>query len=174
MDVRRGSFVVNNAMSNTTPEQEAMPLQAEFRQLLLNGGILANISGITEQECEGLYQFGHGFYSQGRYQEAFRIFALLVTYNHLEARYLMALAASAQMLGRYRDALQHYTTATLLLLTDPAPLLYSAECCIALRQTEGAIESLRLALELCGDQPEHAAVRTRAEALLAPLQAAAH
>ena len=165
-------------MSEAAPEElteaDVEQMQSELRQLFLHGGTLAQAKGVTEQECEGLYQFGHGFYSQGRYQEAFRIFALLVTYDHLEARYLMALAASAQMLGRYRDALQHYSTATLLLIDDPAPLLHSAECCIALREAEGAAESLRLALEICGDDPEHAAVRTRAEALLAPLETTVH
>ncbi len=151
---------------------DALAITADLRDFLLHGGTLANLHGVTEQECEGLYQLGHGFYSQGRYQEAFRMFAMLVTYDHLEARYLMALAASAQMLGRYRDALQHYATATLLLLDDPTPLLYSAECCIALQESTAAAESLRLALDMAGDQ--HAAVRSRAQALLAPLEAAGY
>ena len=165
---------MSESAAQSASQADFEQMQSDMRQLFLHGGTLAQVRGITEQECEGLYQFGHGFYSQGRYQEAFRIFALLVTYDHLEPRYLMALAASAQMLGRYRDALQHYSTATLLMIDNPTPLLYSAECCIALRETEGAVESLRLALEICDDDPEHAAVRTRAEALLAPLEAAVH
>ncbi|QXL83619.1 SycD/LcrH family type III secretion system chaperone [Comamonas sp. NLF-1-9] len=156
-----------------TTEQDLLQMQVSLRTLLLHGGNLAGVSGITEQECEALYQFGHGFYSQARYNEAFRIFAMLVTYDHLEPRFLMALAASAQMLGRYRDALQHYSTATILLLDDPAPLLYSAECCIALRMKEGAIEALQMAIELAGDAPQHAPIRARAEALLAPMQTSA-
>lgn len=154
-------------------EQDLLAAQGSLRGLLLDGGRLAGLRGVTEQECEALYQFGHGFYSQARYNEAFRIFALLVTYDHLEPRYLMALAASAQMLGRYQDALQHYSTATILLLDDPAPMLYSAECCIALRMKEGAVEALQMAIELAGDTPEYAAIRARAEALLVPLEAAA-
>lgn len=69
-------------------------------------------------------------------------------YDHLEPRYLMALAASAQMLGRYADAIQHYGTAAVLMLDDPAPLLHSAECCIAIQQMEGAAEALRMAIGL--------------------------
>lgn len=164
------SEMATQALSQDDVEQ----MESDMRQLFLHGGTLGQVKGVTVQECEGLYQFGHGFYSQGRYQEAFRIFALLVSYDHLEPRFLMALAASAQMLGRYRDALQHYSTAGLLMIDDPAPFFYSAECCIALRNTEGATESLRLALEVAGDKPEHAQFRARTEALLAPLDALVH
>lgn len=94
-----------------------------------------------------------------------RIFSLLVTYDHLELRYLMALAASAQMLGRYADAIQHYgISAAVLMLDDPAPLLHSAECCIAIQQMEGAAEALRMAIGLIDRVPS--ILRPRAQALL--------
>ena len=99
---------------------------------------------------------------------------MLVTYDHLEPRYLMALAASAQMLGRYADDIQHYGTAAVLMLDDPAPLLHSAECCIAIQQMEGAAEALRMAIGLIDQEPQHEALRPRAQALLAPLAAAGH
>lgn len=159
------------AVTNDISEQDFLDMQGNLRDLLVNGGNLASVRGITEQECEGLYQIGHGFYSQGRYQEAFRIFALLVSYDHLEGRFLMALAASCQVLGRHKEALQYYGTAAVLLLTDPAPMLHAAECCIALHMAEEAAEALQMALELAGDAPQHAAVRNRAQALLAPLEA---
>ena len=77
---------MSEAATEELTEADVEQMQSDLRQLFLHGGTLAQAKGVTEQECEGLYQFGHGFYSQGRYQEAFRIFALLVTYDHLEAR----------------------------------------------------------------------------------------
>lgn len=148
--------------------------QAVLREILTHGGTLGKAAGVNPEDCEALYHLGHGLYQQARYAEAFRLFSLLVTYDHLEPRYLMALAASAQMLGRYVDAVQHYGTAAVLLLDDPAPMLHSAECCIAMKQMEGAAGALRLAIELIDQEPRHEALRPRAEALLAPLAAAGH
>ena len=148
---------------------DLLAYQAQLRETLCAGGTIGMALGITEQECEALYQFGHGFYAQGRYSEAFQVFSTLVGYDHLEPRYLVALAAAAQMLGRYEDALQHYGTAALLTLDDPAPLVHSAECCLALGQHEGAVEALELAIELIDQEPRHEALRPRVEALLESL-----
>lgn len=153
-----------------SPDFNLEEAQAQLRMLLTQGGTVGEALGITSAECEALYQFGHGFYTQGRYSEAFHVFSSLVTYDHLEARYLMALAASAQMLGRHTDALQHYTMATLLTLDDPAPLIHSAECCLALQQTERAVEALEMARELIEQEPQHAHHLPRLESLLKALQ----
>ena len=114
-------------LAEVPDDAESLQAQAAvLRNILLHGGTLGAAAGVSQQDCEALYQLGHGLYQQTRYTEAFRIFSLLVTYDHLEPRYLMALAASAQMLGRYADAIQHYGTAAVLMLDDPAPLLHSA------------------------------------------------
>ena len=162
-------------LAEVPDDAESLQAQAAvLRSILLNGGTFGTASGVSQEECEALYQLGHGLYQQAHYSEAFRIFSLLVTYDHLEPRYLMALAASAQMLGRYTDAIQHYGTAALLLLDDPAPLMHSAECCIAIGQMEGAAEALRMSISMMDQEPQHEALRARAEALLAPLATAGH
>ena len=162
-------------LAEVPDDAESLQAQAAvLRNILLHGGTLGAAAGVSQQDCEALYQLDHGLYQQTRYTEAFRIFSLLVTYDHLEPRYLMALAASAQMLGRYADAIQHYGTAAVLMLDDPAPLLHSAECCIAIQQMEGAAEALRMAIGLIDQEPQHEALRPRAQALLAPLAAAGH
>jgi len=148
--------------------------QAVLRELLTRGGILAEAAGVSNDQCEALYQLGYGFYAQARYSEAFQIFSLLVSYNHLEARYLTALAGAAQMLGRYPDAVQHYATAAMLLLDDPAPLIHAAECCLAMERPAEAAEGLRMALEIIDQEPQHEPLRDRVDALLAPLAAAGH
>ena len=76
-----------------------------------------------------------------------------------------------------RNILLHGGTlgaAGVLMLDDPAPLLHSAECCIAIQQMEGAAEALRMAIGLIDQEPQHEALRPRAQALLAPLAAAGH
>jgi len=93
---------------------------------------------------------------------------MLVIWDHLEPRYLIALGGAAQMLGRHADALQHFMTATLALLDDPVPPYHCAECLIALGRLPEAIESLELVLTLAGD--DHPVVKARAETLLASVK----
>lgn len=155
-----------------TPEADFASTCSDLGGLLRAGGTLGDVLNITSDEREAVYQLGHGLYGQGRYPEAFRAFSLLVVQNHLEPRYLMALAGSAQMLGRHHDALQHYATATLIQLDDPMPPLHSAECLISLGRLAEAAESLELAITLAGD--DHPTVRMRAESLLQPLRTRSH
>lgn len=147
-------------------DEQAMQQLALVRQTLVGGGTMGDLRGITEQECAALYQFGYRFYSQARYSEAFQVFALLVTYDHLEPRYLMALAGAAQMLKRYEDALQHYGTAALMLIDDATPYIHAAECALALGRKDFAQEGLKLALEVLAKQ-DNPALQARAETLLA-------
>jgi type III secretion system low calcium response chaperone LcrH/SycD len=148
--------------------QDMVEVADSLTGLFNAGGTLGSALGITEDECEAMFQLGHGFYKQGRYSDAFKAFSQLVIWNHLEPRYLIALAGSCQMLGRYADALQHYTTATLALLDDPVPPFHCAECLISLGRLPEAVESLELSIQLAGD--DHPVVKSRATALLAAAQ----
>lgn len=148
--------------------QDAVDVTESLKGLLQAGGTLGPALDITQDEREAMYQLGHGFYAQGRYSEAFKAFSLLVIWDHLEPRYLVALGGAAQMLGRYTDALQHYSTATLASLDDPVPPYHVAECLIALERLPEAVESLELCLTLAGD--EHPVVKARAEALLTSIK----
>ena len=89
--------------------------------------------------------------------------------------FVVASAVIRSKLGKVLVALLTLTgTAAVLMLDDPAPLLHSAECCIAIQQMEGAAEALRMAIGLIDQEPQHEALRPRAQALLAPLAAAGH
>jgi type III secretion system low calcium response chaperone LcrH/SycD len=148
--------------------QDAVEATESLKGLLKAGGTLGSALDITKDEREAMYQLGHSFYEQGRYSEAFKAFSLLVIWDHLEPRYLIALGGAAQMLGRWTDALQHYSTATLAKLDDPVPPYHCAECLIALERLPEAVESLELCLTLAGD--EQSVVKSRAEALLASIK----
>ncbi|MFD4840238.1 SycD/LcrH family type III secretion system chaperone [Achromobacter sp. NPDC058515] len=141
-------------------EEAASDLSALLRQ----GGTLGSGQGVTRPECEALYQLGHGLYEQGRYSDAFKAFSMLVIYDHLEPRYLMALGGASQMLDRYSDALVQYGAAAMISLDDPLPMFHSAECLVAMERLPEAAESLELALSLCVAEA-HEPVRARAQAL---------
>lgn len=156
-----------NEISNLQDDEMVNLLQ----ERISSGAPFGDAMNMTERHRDALYQVGHGFYSQARYSDAFNIFSMLVIFDHLNARNLMALASTAQMLGRYEDALQHYSTAALALANDPRPMIHSADCLVALGHTDLARESLDLALELSDGNPQHAALKVRAEIMLSTLSA---
>ncbi|MBH1965545.1 MAG: SycD/LcrH family type III secretion system chaperone [Comamonadaceae bacterium] len=140
-----------------------------MQKWLAAGGSVGDAMNISPERREALYQLGHGFYSQARFEDAFSVFSLLVIYEHMNERYLMALAGAAQMLGKYKDALQHYSTAALLLVNDPTPIFFSGECLIALGNFELATESLSLVIEIADESPAQQALKSRARILLASI-----
>ena len=137
---------------------------------LASGGSVGKALDISQEQLEAMYQLGHGFYAQGRYEDAFKVFSMLVIFEHKSERYLMALAGAAQMTGRYKDALQHYSTATLLLIDDPRPIYFSAECLLAIGNLDLAAESLRVVIEMTEGNASHQTLGTRAAALLSSIE----
>lgn len=164
-------------MSPSTSDHDADRIYDHFTRLagtVRQGGTIGQMLDITPDECEALYTVGHNLYQQARYSEAFKIFSRLVTYDHLNDRYLMALAGSAQLLGRYDDALHYYATVTLMRLDDPTPLFHCAECLFAMTRLNEAIETLELALEMDPDPDSTHVITQRIRALLPLLRKRVH
>ena len=82
-----------------------------------------------------------------------------------ERRFVNAFAAALQMLEQYKDAISHYTTASIMDLSDPAPTFHIAECLIPLGMVTEARRALGFVLAQC-TRPNHAALKERARALL--------
>ncbi len=158
-------------MTTSTDTTETMTWESLHAQTLAfgmhlrRGGTLAGQREITPRECEALYVTGLRDYELGQYSKAFRTFSLLVMHDHLEPRYLMALGGAAKMIGRQEDALTQYMAAAALLLDDPRPLLYSAQCLLELKRRDAAVETLELCLSLCVED-KHEEVATHARKLL--------
>ncbi|WP_159910924.1 SycD/LcrH family type III secretion system chaperone [Pantoea sp. 18069] len=140
-------------------------LPAQVLELLSHGGGLGTIFGYTDDEYEALYALGHNHYSQQRYLDAAKCFGFLVAHKSLEPRFMNAFASCMQMLKRYQEAIQYYSTASVLDLEDPLPTFHTAECFIALEMPEQAREALVLVIAQCR-QPQWEALRQRAQALL--------
>src|SRR5690606_15268987 len=136
-----------NAQTDTgITDQEADSISENLLGLWKAGGTLAQAMGLTARECEAMYAYGHALYAQGKYNDAFKIFAQLVAYDHMESRYQLALASALQMTRRYEEALQHYMIVTVMRLDDPVPVYHCAECLLALGRPAEAAESLELAI----------------------------
>lgn len=145
------------------PGTENIPEQVI--ELLSHGGGLGTIFSYTENEYEAMYALGHSHYSQERYLDAAKCFGFLVAHNALEPRFMNAFASCMQMLKQYEDAIQYYSTASVLDLEDPLPTFHTAECFMALAMPAQACEALALVIAQC-DAPPWAELRQRAQTLL--------
>jgi type III secretion system low calcium response chaperone LcrH/SycD len=149
--------------------QDAGLLSSQFVSALAKGGTLGSMRDITPSECDALYAVAYGMYEQARYEQALPLFSYLVILDHLERRYLLALAATLHMLARHEDALPHYIAAMVLGVDDPEPAMRCGECLRDLRKFDEAAESFELALSLC-KTPLHAQIRSRCIAQLLGLK----
>lgn len=135
-------------------------------ELLSSGTTLGELHGVSERRLEALYAVGHTLYTQGKYADAAPVFGFLVTHSHLDRRFHKAFGACLQKLGRHADALKYYGVASLLDLTDPDPVVHTAECLLALSRDEEAARALRFALGQIKGEEKHAALGERVKALL--------
>lgn len=158
-------------MTTQTAEEETVTWESlwantrAFGEFLKGGGTLGALRGISERENEALYALGKQYYDRQRYSEAFKLFSMLVANDQMEPRYVMALGAAGQMIGRHEDALMQYMAASALMIGHPQPVFHSAQCLLELGHADAARETLALALSLCVED-EHAPVAGHIQQLI--------
>lgn len=148
----------------STASSDIPEVASRWLEWVAQGGLLRDFVGIDEPQMEAAYHYTTQLYQQKRYQEALTLFTFLNLHNQWESRYLMGMAGCAQMLGRFEDALSSYGVAASLAMSDPTPQYRIAECLIALKMREEAVETLRFVIDLA-DAPAHIALRARAQAM---------
>lgn len=146
--------------------RDALAQGAELVGHLLEGKTLGPLLGHSPKEQEALYTLAFRLYGQARYADAARLFAYLLMNNHLDARYYNGFGACMQMQERPTEALRYYGMASLLDLTDPAPVMHCAECHLALGARDKALEALNYALAQARHHERHRRHVPRLEALL--------
>lgn len=147
-----------------TAAAETLPDQ--ILDLFSQGVTLGDMAGYDEQDYAAVYALGHELYAQGRYSDAMKAFGFLVMHDQWEQKYMIAFAASLQMLKRYKDAILFYSNASILDLSDPMPTFHTAECMIPIGMLQEASEALGLVITQCADKPDRQDLKARAEALL--------
>lgn len=150
----------------STPGGNAPPdLSDQVIDLFSSGVTLGDVFQFSENDYEAVYALAHSLYTQGKFEDAMRLFSLLMASNPYEKRFANALASSMQMLGMYKPALEYYSVASVMDLGDPMPTFHSAECLIAMSLYAEARQALELVV--CQSQtPDRKALLDRAEALL--------
>lgn len=137
-------------------------LRVRLGEFILQGGTLGQVMEVEADEYEALYAVAHAALQAARYQEAADTFGMLVSLNPYQTRFLQAYATALQMLGRYEDAIVYFSLASMLDLDDPRPFFHIAQCMLARRMPEQALEALDQALPRAD---RHPALKARAQAM---------
>ena len=124
------------------------------RQFVNDYTTLGELKGISHEELEAVYSLGFTHYRTGRYEDASKLFQFLVLFDHLNAKYWLALGAVQQVAKDYRGAIASYGYASFLDLENPKPQLHAAECFLALGDKQNAASALMALDEYCSKDSE--------------------
>ncbi len=110
---------------------------------------IGELRGISPAELEAVYSLGFNYYRTGKYDEASKIFRFLVIFDHLNAKYWLALGAVQQVQKDYQNAITSYAYSSFLDLHNPKPQFHAAECFLALGDRDNASSALQALEEYC-------------------------
>ncbi len=159
-------------------EQAKKILSPEFQQALgemtdrlVNKGMPPKDAiGVSHQYLENIYAQAYRLYNTGKYSEAAHLFRILVMFNAMEPKFTMGLAACFHMMKEYVNAIQTYTMCSALDPGNPIPHYHSSDCYLQMKEYLSAMLCLELAIDYCGDKPEFAKMKERANLSLLSLQ----
>ncbi len=119
--------------------------------------------GLTAQHMESLYEHAYNLYTEQKYEEAIKIFQLMMFYSQLDPRGWMGAGLSLEKCKNYKLAVVHYIFSSLLDPENTAPLLHAVNCYIVLKNYPQAIKTLEAIIALAAKDPANAAVKEQAE-----------
>jgi type III secretion system low calcium response chaperone LcrH/SycD len=143
----------------------------------------AIIKGVTEQNMlprdaigmdpatiEGLYSQAYQHYNTGHYKEAARLFHMLQLLDGVEPKYPIGLGACYHMMEDYGNAITVYGMVTIIDPENPVPHYHASDCYLKMQLSAAAVGELEMAVELCGDKPEFATMKSRAQLMIRSIQ----
>ena len=137
----------DNGQTATGGSAEMQQLMAQALDVLMTGGNLYTLRGMTEQDVEAVYALGHTHYTTGNYNEAENIFRGLCLLNHLSQRNWLGLGAAQQMQKKYQAALSSYSYSQVLDMMDPRPLMHIYECLMGMQELD--VSCSQASLDCC-------------------------
>ena len=121
----------------------------EAAQKFLNGSTIKELKGITNQEMEAVYSLAYNYYRTGRFDEAEKLFNFLALFDHLNQKFWMGVGAVRQVKKDFSGAVQAYSYASFLDISNPKPQLHAAECFLAMGDKRNAASSLEALDKFC-------------------------
>jgi tetratricopeptide (TPR) repeat protein len=132
---------------------------------LVDGQVtLGQLLGINGHELYKIAEFGHQLFLTGKLEDAERIFNGLIAADPYDSVFQCQLATIYQYQNRLDLAIEHYTKAIRLNLSNIDALAARGETYLVLNQIDQAVTDLKKAIEL--DPKQERPSTKRAQALL--------
>lgn len=119
--------------------------------------------GLNDAALVKIYNQAHQLYSTGKHAEAIHLFRFLITFDPMNPKYMLGLAASLHMLKEYFEAADIYMTCTMLDPKNPIPPYHASDCYIQMNDPIPAMFNLELAIACCGDNSNYATLKEKAQ-----------
>jgi len=155
-DYDLGEFKIPKKIQKKLQDKEW--LKKEFAK----GRSAQEIMGFSDEAMAKFYGAAYHLFEKERYVEAGDAFLFLVTLNPKNPEYWLGLGMTAQMCGKYEEAIDAYEMAAYYKLESPVPYFYLAKCLFAVEDRENALQALDLAVEYAADQSEFAELKSQA------------
>ncbi len=146
----------------TVKGKEEPPFKAIMDRVSKEGKAPKDVLGLTDAMIEGIYGQAYRLYNTGKYQDASRIFRLLLMINASEPKYAMGFAACFHMAKEYKAAVDAYMLAANLDPGNPIPFFHASDCYIQLKDPVSATVALQMVVKRSGDKPEYKTIKDRA------------
>ncbi len=148
----------------SAPDADALAaLLGDFKRELES---LPSARRLTDADAEGFYALAYREFSRARYEEALRLFQLLLVYRPTNTVYLLGTALCLQRLRRYGAAVAVFAALRFLDPRQPSHTLAVAECQLLCHDHPGARETLARVIDYCVAHQGNEPVRARAQAML--------
>lgn len=141
-------------------------LQRATEHVMVHGGSIAEVRGITPEELEAVYAIAYAEFGQKHYDKSETLFRFLCTFDHRVAKYWLGLGATRQEMQQWQPAMMAYVMAGMFDAQDPLPALQTGDCLLALGNFAKAETSLKDAVHRASQDPKYGKLKERAEALL--------
>lgn len=130
------------------------------------GSSLRSAAGMTKNDLEAIYASGYILFNQGKYENALKLFALLLIYEQSDRRFFIAVGTCFQKLNIPEKAIEYLGLANFFDVTDPEPAVQIAECLLAMKRSEEAHKLLKTIHAEFGKLSQYQEMMKKVEAML--------
>ncbi|QGY32136.1 SycD/LcrH family type III secretion system chaperone [Pantoea cypripedii] len=154
------------SLPHLTDEEKAQMVA----QFLEGNTSIAELSNISRKEQEEIYSRGYQAWNEADMRTATYCFAFLTQINHLEHRFIFALACALKVQEQYQHAVNLFNHALQMESEYPFTYWHSAYCLEKLGEIDAARDALNSTIELCyaqnNNNPQYSELRQKAESML--------
>lgn len=156
-------------LSENLSEEEMQMQKEALKKILIDGVSPKEAIGFSDDMIAFFYTEAYKLYQSGQYKKANQNFGVLAKLDP-SPDHIMGLAASFHQMKAFREAVAAYLLLASIDVDSPLPFYHVTDCFIQQEIPNLALFSIRRAINRCGEDPSHSALKTRCYAMMSALE----